>query len=504
MRFFGSSAGTGVTGLRIYRAGHEAAGPIVNDEIYDYAVEMDGKNWKHFMVDLVPGDYILRLSHVTRLWHAGKAPAGYADRSIDLLYFTDEIWEDAPSDATLQTLRDAGAPADLQMSAQPALDARGEERRRLWQVRPLSWEDSQTQPRLFALSREYWRQQIDALGNKDYGTEVPDYRVPERQIVFDDDWNLVANPVQIRRRIDALNSDILTRPSPHFSYWLQAGDFQKFEAEWARYGTGMIATYGDFNGSASTDFPVDQPGEYTVWAHFRLLNAYYAPWRVTATNPAGEKLSWDHDAKEYPSEWQKIGVLKMDRVGIVHFEIDPLGFQNPGTYRIIYDFLLTTDADYVPQGDVRPPLNLSQYNARAHASGATGKDAYLIWIFDNAYTPLVQEVGSDNSWPLPTVQALVVKEPIVPSITRKLVMPSCTQRAVQIGLRSLRDKPIKLHVGCGDLKGAEGDFPGKVSWRVVGFVPQNESTRDFHDQAVDVVHDARLVGQEPRLAQPDL
>jgi len=319
------------------------------------ADQMNGKNWKHFMVDLVPGDYILRLSHVTRLWHAGKAAAGYADRAIDLLYFTDEIWEDVPSDATLQTLRDAGAPADLQMSAQPALDARGEEQRRLWQVRPLSWEDSLTQPRVFALSREYWRQQIDALGKRDYGTEVPDYRVPERQIVFDDDWNLVANPVQIRRRIDALNSDILTRPSPHVSYWLQAGDFQKFEAEWARYGTGMIATYGDFNGSASTDFPVDQPGEYTVWAHFRLLNAYYAPWRVTATNPAGEKLSWDHDAKEYPSEWQKIGVLKMDRAGIVHFEIEPLGFQNPGTYRIIHDFLLTTDADYVPQGDVRPP-----------------------------------------------------------------------------------------------------------------------------------------------------
>lgn len=74
VRFYGWTTGTAVTSLRVYRAGREADGPIINDEIYDYAVAKEGLNWKSFMVDLAPGDYSVQLGHVTRWWHAGTGP----------------------------------------------------------------------------------------------------------------------------------------------------------------------------------------------------------------------------------------------------------------------------------------------------------------------------------------------------------------------------------------------------------------------------------------------
>ena len=479
VRYFGSTGGTGVTALRIYRAGRVDEGPILNDEIYDYAVEVEGKNWKHFMVDLAPGEYVMRLSHVVRWWHAGKGPAGYIQRMIDLIYLTDELGAEAPTDETLDALRATGAATDLEMTSAPALDDKQKAQWKLWQVRPISWEDSIAQPKLFALSREFWRQTVDAIGKNDYGKELPDYRAPERQIVFDDNWNLVANPVQIKRRVDALQSDLITKPSKDFWYWLQAGDFQKLEGGWQKIGTSLNAGYNDFGGVASTDFSVDQPGEYSVWVRFQVLNGYYANWTVTATNPENEQVKFVHDKNQYPSDWAKLGVLKMDKAGLVHFEITPQNLNGAGTYRNIYDFLLTTDADYTPIGDIRPPMSLAQYNQRAKASGATEKDPYLLWISENAYTPMVQEVGNDSSWPITAVQAAAVQKPVAPSSTKKLAMPTDTKRAVQVALRSLRGEPIKLQISGGDLKGAGGNFPNKVSWCAVGFVPQSEDTRNW-------------------------
>lgn len=400
---------------------------------------------------------------------------GYQGRQIDLLYFTDELWKDAPTDETLKALRETAAPATLQLSAKPALAPADRAQWLQWQVRPLSWEVAAAQPRLFGLSREFWRQQIDAIGKRDYAANVPDYRVPERQVISDDVWNLVANPVQARRRVETLNSDLITTPSPHFSYWLQAGDFQKIEGGWEESGGKLTATYSDFGGTASTDLAVDQPGEYSVWVHFGGPGGYYSPWKATVSNPAGQQVSFAHDQKiQFDGQWQKLGVLKMDRAGQVHFEITPLPFQNPSTYRNIFDFLLTTDPTYVPQGSVRPPTTLAQYASRARVSGSTAKDAYLMWVFQDAYTPLSQEVWDASMWPAP-----VAKGKTAPPLKQEITMTTNAQRAIQVGLRNLGGKPVTLKVSGGNLKSATRNFPGKVRWRVVGFVPATEAPRDW-------------------------
>jgi hypothetical protein len=60
-------------------------------------------------------------------------------------------------------------------------------------------------------------------------------------------------------------------------------------------------------------------------------------------------------------------------------------------------------------------------------------------------------------------------------------MSSGSQRAIQIGLRSLRGEPTQLRVVGGDLRGVGSKYlgQGKVRWRVVGFVPTGESSRDW-------------------------
>jgi hypothetical protein len=473
VRFNGSPAGTGVTALRIYRVGHEAEGPILNDEFYDYAVEVAGPNWKDFLVDLLPGKYTIRLSYVVRRWHAGKGPAGYIPRAIDLFYFTDEIWQNAPSDETLQAVRGTGN--GVQLSASPALSPQDKVQWLKWQVRPLSWEDALTQPRWFALSREYWQQHVQEIGKRDYGTDVPDYRVPQRQIIFDDSYNLVCNPVQARRRIETLQSDLIATPSKHFWYWLQAGDLQNLGRGWVKQDTTLLGPYLDFGSIASGSVDVAQPGEYSAWVRFYKLNGYYAPWRLDVESEGGQKVTFDHDQKSYESEWRKVGVLKIEKAGQVQFKITPLNLkEGPATHRRIFDFLLTTDPDFVPQGNTRPPTSMAQYSARAKALGAKENDAVLAWLPPDSYTPLSQEVWDDNAWPAPLKNGEAA-----PPLQRKMAIPQNSRRSVQVGLRNLRATPLQFKISGGDLRGASGNFPGRVSWRVVGFIPTGESSRNW-------------------------
>ena len=465
VRYYGWPTGTGVTSLRIYRGGRENEGPTWDDEIYDYATEKEGPAWKNVVVDLEAGDHVVRLGHVTRWWHAGTGPAGYSPRKIDCLYLTDVLWDEAPREADLKTLRDAIPARALQATAHPALPREQHANWRWWQIRPVSWERAGSQPRLFALSRAFWRREIDALAAQDYGDKLPDYRAPVRQIVFDDTWNLVGNPVEIRRHVEALRGDVVARPSPHHHYWLRGGDFKKLEGGWERSGTSLRAGYGDFAGAAATDLRIEHAGKYTVWVRPGSAKGYYAPWRLRASVGAaapGEALSFDHDQQQYAQEWLKAGQIDVRHPGGVRFEITPLNFKNPGTYRVIHDLFLTTDPGYVPKGGVRPPLTREEYATRARAAGARPGDRYLSWVFANAYTPLMQEVWNDEAWP-----PAGTGTPPAHGIT----LARDSRRAVQIGLRNLGDTPEMLRVECGPLRGAAGEVKNKITWRVVGFAP---------------------------------
>lgn len=467
VRYYGWPTGTAVTGLRLYRSSREGQGPVLNDEIYDYAVEREGLAWKDVLVDLEAGDYLVRLSHVTRWWHAGNGPGGYLPRRIDCLYLTDAIWADPPADADLQQIRETGAPErGFTWSAQEPLPAQTHETWRWWQVRPVSWEQADARPDLFALSRAFWRQLVDRLGAADYGDEVPDYRAPERQVVFDDIWNMVANPVRLRRQIEALRSDIRGQPAPDLYYWLEAADFQTLPPGWSREGTSIVGGYWDFGDVAETELTVSRADTYTVWVRFGLLKGYFAPWRLTVREPGGNEVAFDRDRDDYDSEWQRVGLLEVSGAGPLHIAIRPLAFRSPGTYRRIHDILVTTDREYVPRGSVRPPVTREQYLERARALGAPGRAPLLAWLPQDPFAPF-----SQTSWP---------KQPVpAPPLTQRLVMARDSVQSVAVLLRSLSVEPLPLTVRCGPLVDETGRQAGSVTWRVAAFVPYGNSRQEW-------------------------
>ena len=487
VRYYGWPTGTAVTGLKIHRAGREGEGPLLNDEVHDTAAAKEGPAWKDVLVDLDAGDHVVRLGHVTRWWHAGSGPKGYLPRKIDCLYLTAAVWEDSPSDERRRALREGGTPAGIQWSASRPLARADAETWRWWQVRPVSWEDAAALPRLFDLSRRFWRREVDALAAQETGADLPDYRAPVRQVVFDDAWNLVGNPARIRRQAQALSGDVTRQPGAHHWCWVAGAEFRS-DGGWEQSGTSLRGGYWDFPNVAKAGARLEHAGQYHVWVRFGNLKGYFAPWRATVSLAGGASVQFDHDQKEYPDEWHKMGVLDAAAPGDARLEVRPLGFRTPGTYRVIHDFFLTTDANYTPKGSVRPPLSRADYLSRARALGATEKAPYLMWAFPDAYAaPLSNEVWAKESWPA---------APVAPGgRTHALTLAADTCRAVQVGLRSVADSPLTLKVTCGPLipagtarntqhatRGKAGSgsvpadaFPGRVTWRVIGFVPYGES-----------------------------
>ena len=435
-------------------------------------------------MDLKAGEYKVTLSHVTRWWQAGKGPAGYMPRQIDCLYLTDRLWAAPPDVEARRMLREAGKPQGIQWTVNADIGPGEGELWRKWQVRPVSWEERETQPKLFELSRAFWRETVNALAEQGYDeADVPDYRDDRRQVIFDDDWNMMANPVRIRRQVAALQSDIRQVPTPHAYYWLNAGEFDEVTGGWERQGTTLGATYGDFAGEAKHSVTVGQDGQYQVWVRFRNIN-YFAPWRVTVTSPAGAAAQFDCVERLYPNDgnaqasWQKVGALDMKANEVMAFKIVPLGYRDPGTYRGIYSFLITTDPDYKPAGTVKPAITAEQYLQRAATLGVAASAGYMLWSPPDAYAALSQE-----SWPSDLDQGSqksVGRAPVArPSSDATpggaqvpaLQMSSASTRAIPLHLRSVSAQPVTLKVDCGPLVGEAGTFAGKVTWRVMSFVP---------------------------------
>ena len=468
VQYRGWTTGTAVTSLRLYPADALQDAPLVDDEVYDYACEQDGPAWHDTLVDLKAGDYVVKLGHVTRWWHAGKGPAGYLPRHIDCLYLTRRLWADPPDAGQRRAIRGTAGPEGIQWSRQEPLAAEDVEQWQRWQVRPVSWEQADELPELFALSREFWREEVDALAAEGYDeAEVPDYRDPRRQVIFDERWNMVANPVRIARQVAALRADLRAEPTEDVYYWVNAGEFSEVTGGWERQGTNLAATYSDFSGEASHRIAVDKAGTYRLWVRFRNIN-YHAPWRLTATAPSGERVQFDRDQQSYPLDagaqatWQTVGDLKLEAGQAAELLIVPLPFRQPGTYRGIYSVLLTTDLSYEPRGSVKPAVTKEQYLSRAATLGAAEDDEYLLWTPPDRFTPLAQE-----SWP----DDLEQRQPPDAAGRHHVALPREATLGLPLYLRSLSDQPTPLQVACGPLVGEAGSFDGKLSWRVMAFCP---------------------------------
>ncbi len=372
--YYNWPTGTALTTLKLYRAGAENEAPLLSDEIYDAPQPQEGLAWHDVMVDLPAGNYVAKLGYARAWWHITggqlnkNAPAPQRNlraRQIDCLYLTDELWAGPPSALTRNGLR-GGPGIGGQWTAQ--VPVTNIETWRWWQVRPASW-DERGQTQLFNLSRAFWRSQIDALARQDYGANPPDYRAPVRQIIFDDVWNMIGNPVIIQRRVNELSRGVRTGNSVSSpvstgtSYGVRGGDFTQLGEGWEKDGNSLKGGYGNITGTASANVRVDKPGVYTAWVRFKLLPNFYANWRLSVQGPSGG-VSWDHTADNYNNEWQRAGQINVNRAGDVRVQISPLPAQKPNTYRIIHQVLLTSQDNFVPTGDVQPTV------ARNSVSGA--------------------------------------------------------------------------------------------------------------------------------------
>jgi hypothetical protein len=330
-------------------------------------------------------------------------------------------------------------------------------------VRPLGWDEAATNPALFALSRQWWRSKVDALAQLDYGNRPPDYRRPVRQILFDDTCNMVGNPVQIARQKAALHAAV-SGPTGTSTLWLAGADFTDINAPWAKQGSALRAGYGNFNVASSTTAQLAQPGRYAVWVHFGNVRGRYSPWRLNVSGVA--QLTYLHNRNDYTSDWEQAGTVQVTRAGAVQLEIAPLPYQAPATYRTLFDVVFSTDADCAPAGAARPALSPQDYRQRAAQLGATADQTCLAWLGADPYThPLSQLAGSPDAWPP------VKLDQLPHEVT--LAMPREAERAQQIVLRNLSDRPLTLQVNCSALNGGRS-YAGKLVWRVVAFAPYGE------------------------------
>jgi hypothetical protein len=474
----------GVTSLRIYRAGQEHLGPLCQpDEFYDLPAATAGPAWHDLLVDLPAGDLIIQCGHVTRWWHGS---GGYDLRRLDCLYVTDEPWAPPPAPDARKAMREAASPDGIQWTATPALAAADLSAWTWWQLRPLSWQDAEANPKLFQLSRRFWQGVVDDLARRDYPEDaLPDYRAPERQVVFNQTWNMVANPVRARRQIETLNADIRRDPVGYHYVWhdvashipgLREDGAYDQNGPCAKYGNWystpgcLMAGYGSPVGTVATEVPVTVPGTYSVWVLSQATNlSYTAPWFGKVFVAGREQFTYHHK-DTIPSLWMKMGEVTVAQPGAVRVEFTLDGAGAGGTYRRIHTLFLTAAPDVVPRGTVRPPWTLEMLSQRAAqaGAGAGASDKLLLWLTETPYRPLSQEVWADritagDSWPYEPVQGRDCK--------RELLMARETCRAVQVGLRNLSDTPLTLTVTPSPLEGKAGSFPAAISWRVEAFVP---------------------------------
>lgn len=480
--YYGNPGSRGVTFIKFYEKGKEQIGPIFQmDEFYDKPPEKPGPVWKDMLVELPEGDLIVKLGHVTRWWH-GKG--GYDIRRVDCFYITDEIWKGEPEPDFIKKTMKQGKPDGIQWTQILPFDQNEYEIWKWWQVRVLSWEDSKKYPLLFDLSKKFWESVINELSKKEYDEKnLPDYREPERQVVFNEVWNMVANPVRAKRQIEILEKDISRKPLDYNYVWhdvggnieglRQDGKYEK-GTKYEKYGNWyggpgcLMAGWGNLKGTVSTEVFVPSAGKYSCWILSSSTNlSYTAPYFCKAFVDDNEQFVYHHKDK-IPSIWMKMGEISVSKPEKVRFDfiLDDAGWG--GTYRRIYTLFLVDSEKYIPQGTVRPPWTLQMYTERAKKAGAKPSDKLLLWLQENPYRRLSQEVwaekiSSGDSWPYEELKGKTrIKE---------FLMAQNTYKAVSVGIRNLVDEPLKLDIKIEPLKSKNKTYDNTIEWRVQAFIP---------------------------------
>lgn len=398
------------TSLQIFPRGTEKDAPLVRDEFNTAPATADGMVWHDLLVDLPHGAYTLVLHPIPHLGPSWHAPEGTPriPRMVDCIFLTRKLWAKPPTADVRAVWRQEKATdrASLWRNWSP-LDPEQMTRWQWWQVRPLNWETARLSQkelknegkkeqaaikkrnRLFALSYQFWREQVNRLARLNYrGSDprakgVPDYRDPQRQLIFDETWNMVGNPHFIRRQSNALLRDLDAGATEYNWFYLYPGTFSSVTGQWRRSGLALKADPAARHGKAEEDLALPHAGDWQVWVYFKNIN-YQEYFGITASEPGGNSITWERDRRWYPQGinktrvWQKVGTISLKKSGKLHLNIWLNGYRDPRTYRGVYAVFVTDNAKYQPRGQVLPPLSRTQYLARARKLGAKKNDRFLV------------------------------------------------------------------------------------------------------------------------------
>ncbi|HPL17373.1 MAG TPA: PKD domain-containing protein [Spirochaetota bacterium] len=212
---YGCKAGyAAATGITIYQEGNSQLGPVFTDRMYDSRASISGYDFKDFSVELQAGRYIIKFSHQISLTENTYLFSRY----LDYIYITDELWADAPTSQMMQEIKSGTTMNYIQWTCPHLLSSGEKSLWKKWQVRPLNWDDRNDNAALFTQSLAFWRQKIDQLA---LAAHTDDNLRPERQIIFDDRWNMIGNPRRIAQRVSELTGSIDFNPSMTYEQYLQ-------------------------------------------------------------------------------------------------------------------------------------------------------------------------------------------------------------------------------------------------------------------------------------------
>ena len=345
---FANSAG--VIGIRIYPTGEEEPLPLLNVLANEWQVKQAGWRWSSYLVDLPAEPVELRVIHEYAEYQA-PFPRRSTSRRLDCIYVTSECWREAPSLDELAAVRETGKSGSWRFyggyppqnqSERPGYEFRlgnpkavliqevpfgqNEQDKQAWawwMARPADWELRKSYPKLFEVSRRFWRQKVDQLSKVSHDP-LPDYRELSRQIIFDDQWNLVGNPVMMAaRKIERVKTSYPKKRGQNYIYhWLEAEEFEQVGQGWQRRSRsgnsrGCLRPVNDeVEATIFQRISLDRAGRYAIWVRTAILGDSYSPLRVQVTSNGVQLAAKDLLEHNYASDhrtdwtWQKIGVIK--------------------------------------------------------------------------------------------------------------------------------------------------------------------------------------------------
>ena len=357
VRYYAYAASAGVIGLRVYPIGQEEPLPILNVLANEWVAKEGGWRWASFLVDLPAEPVELQIVHE----YVGHEAPGYRSvRWLDCIYLTTECWREAPSLEELAEVHKAGPvqswpvveSATGDQTAGPAYqfrrtrsqvvrvqevpfgqDEQDKQAWARWMARPADWELMNRYPKLFELSLRFWRKKVVDLAKVSHNP-LPDYRDLSRQVIFDEQWNLLGNPVMIAKQVrQIVDSYPQKRGKDYIYHWLEAEEFQQLGQGWLQSdrpgnSQGCLRPVDDeVKATTSQRIRLDRAGRYAVWMRTGILGDGYSPLQVVVSRDGRQLASKDLIDPDSPVDsgsdwtWQKIGVVKAGKEEELQIEI---------------------------------------------------------------------------------------------------------------------------------------------------------------------------------------